>query len=479
MDELLKACVVQLTEVLTFLEKNDFKGNQKKEKEKLVPKLVATLESCKQYVSVELHKNISKTSKTDTENKEKSSSVVADIGLYEDNVSLLEEKPIEDIYEEESYYEDNVMNVDDLNKIIIKEELEFKKESLLKISWKRRLCVVKTDKMYIFETSKDTQPKQTISLKDHQVFIGSTDIIQDPKRKDKCFFLKNTNSGKIFEFCAKTVERVNAWKVAIDSFKGTEFSKDTILPKKTSIIKNKDHETEEETYDDVEFNSDNLIVYEDYLFVKSSSRLRPWQKKMCILRHGLLEVYETVKGFKQLKQTFKIDNCRFELNTSKKDFAFNIVEKGNLFTIELASMEENFFNWKKHFYKVLDENNFKTEEVYDDTENETFGNNEKKYMYNDVVQKNSSPQSPTQLSLSPCESITSEEDEVIDFTAMYLCMWDCEADEDNELSFKRGDILKIISTDHDCYGWWEAKLNSVVGFVPKNFLMNAYDIQVK
>ena len=36
-------------------------------------------------------------------------------------------------------------------------------------------------------------------------------------------------------------------------------------------------------------------------------------------------------------------------------------------------MEENFFNWKKHFYKVLDENNFTTEEVYDDTENETFG----------------------------------------------------------------------------------------------------------
>ena len=33
--------------------------------------------------------------------------------------------------------------------------------------------------------------------------------------------------------------------------------------------------------------------------------------------------------------------------------------------------------------------------------------------------------------------------------------------------------------DHDCYGWWEAKLNSVVGFVPKNYLMNAYDVQVK
>ena len=28
---------------------------------------------------------------------------------------------------------------------------------------------------------------------------------------------------------------------------------------------------------------------------------------------------------------------------------------------------------------------------------------------------------------------------------MYLCMWDCEADEDNEISFNRGDILKIIS----------------------------------
>ena len=42
----------------------------------------------------------------------------------------------------------------DSNKLIIQEELEFKKESLLKVSWKRRFCVVKTDQMYIFETSK-------------------------------------------------------------------------------------------------------------------------------------------------------------------------------------------------------------------------------------------------------------------------------------------------------------------------------------
>ena len=42
----------------------------------------------------------------------------------------------------------------DSNKLIIQEELEFKKESLLKVSWKRRFCVVKTDQMYMFETSK-------------------------------------------------------------------------------------------------------------------------------------------------------------------------------------------------------------------------------------------------------------------------------------------------------------------------------------
>ena len=39
--------------------------------------------------------------------------------------------------------------------------------------------------------------------------------------------------------------------------------------------------------------------------------------------------------------------------------------------------------------------------------------------------------------------------------------------------------ILLLFKDHDCYGWWEAKLNSVVGFVPKNYLMNAYDVQVK
>jgi len=428
---------------------------------------------------LEINKKTSRTRLTETETKETSNNVVADVGLYEDNLTLVEEKPNEDIYEEESYYEDNVVSYEDSNKLIIQEELEFKKESLLKVSWKRRFCVVKTDQMYMFETSKDTQPKQTILLKDYQAFIGSTDLIQDSKRKDKCFFLKNLNSGKVYEFCAKTIERVNAWKVAIDSLKATEFSENTTLSKNSATIKNKEIKIEEETYDDVAFNSENLIVYEDYLFVKSSSRLRPWQKKMCILRYGLFEVYETNKGFQQLKQSFKINNCRFELNTSKKDFGFNIVSEDNQLTIELAATQDNFFTWKSNFYKVLDETSQSMEEIYDDTENETFDNTEVKDKLNAVAKEKSLPQSPTQLSLSPCESIKSEDDDDMDFSSMYLCMWDCEADEDNEISFNRGDILKIISKDHDCYGWWEAKLNSVVGFVPKNYLMNAYDVQVK
>ena len=63
-----------------------------------------------------------------------------------------------------------------------------------------------------------------------------------------------------------------------------------------------------------------------------------------------------------------------------------------------------------------------------------------------------------------------------DYENMYLGKWDCSADRNNELNFKRGDILYVISREFDSKSWWVAELNGKFGLVPKTYLIPAYEL---
>ncbi|CAN0210315.1 unnamed protein product [Lampetra planeri] len=47
--------------------------------------------------------------------------------------------------------------------------------------------------------------------------------------------------------------------------------------------------------------------------------------------------------------------------------------------------------------------------------------------------------------------------------------YDFTATADDELSFKRGDVLKVINEDCD-QNWYKAELNGKDGFIPKNYI---------
>ncbi|XP_039273410.2 uncharacterized protein LOC120347478 isoform X2 [Styela clava] len=64
-----------------------------------------------------------------------------------------------------------------------------------------------------------------------------------------------------------------------------------------------------------------------------------------------------------------------------------------------------------------------------------------------------------------------------DYENMYQGMWDCDAEENNELKFKREEIVHIISREYEDYGWWTAEsADGDIGLVPVSYLMKAYDI---
>ncbi|XP_032091118.1 src kinase-associated phosphoprotein 1 [Thamnophis elegans] len=59
----------------------------------------------------------------------------------------------------------------------------------------------------------------------------------------------------------------------------------------------------------------------------------------------------------------------------------------------------------------------------------------------------------------------------------YQSLWDCTGGHPDELSFQRGDLIYIISKEYNMYGWWVGELNNIVGIVPSNHLMPAYDLE--
>ncbi|XP_078487086.1 src kinase-associated phosphoprotein 2-like [Ciona intestinalis] len=68
--------------------------------------------------------------------------------------------------------------------------------------------------------------------------------------------------------------------------------------------------------------------------------------------------------------------------------------------------------------------------------------------------------------------VTSQED----YENMYQGMWDLIPDENNELALKRGEICHVISKEYDNYGWWVAEKDKIIGLVPRDYLMEAYEL---
>lgn len=63
-----------------------------------------------------------------------------------------------------------------------------------------------------------------------------------------------------------------------------------------------------------------------------------------------------------------------------------------------------------------------------------------------------------------------------DFENRFYGKWDCTGDNSNELTFKKGEIIYVLSREFDEKSWWVGELNGKFGLVPKAFLTPAYTL---
>uniref|UniRef100_A0A3Q1HPJ4 Src kinase-associated phosphoprotein 1 n=1 Tax=Acanthochromis polyacanthus TaxID=80966 RepID=A0A3Q1HPJ4_9TELE len=211
-----------------------------------------------------------------------------------------------------------------------------------------------------------------------------------------------------------------------------------------------------------------------------------WQKRWCVLNNSIFYYFGSDKD-KQQKGSFYINEYDVQLVTnlrkdSKKNACFEFTAPGRRAFQFTASSPQEAREWVNQIKFVLtlsssfipfdDEEEEEEEETYDDIEG---------------VAGSPAPR-PAQASQSRGggqeagevgEEEEEEDDEDIyeelpDYANYYQGLWDCQADEPDELDFQRGDLIYIISKEYNIHGWWVGELNGTVGIVPKDFLHPAY-----
>ncbi|XP_068439746.1 src kinase-associated phosphoprotein 1 isoform X2 [Clinocottus analis] len=234
-----------------------------------------------------------------------------------------------------------------------------------------------------------------------------------------------------------------------------------------------------------------------------------WQKRWCVLNNAIFYYFGSEKD-KEQKGSFYISDYNVQLvanlrKDSKKNSCFELSCPGRRHFQFTASSPQEAREWVDQINFVLkdlrsdsipcdddeQQEEEEEEETYDDIEGstgpassrpaaaarafqsgrlgETGALDEEGEDIYEVLPEEDFPD-PTDESGEKNNRPASSSD----YANFYQGLWDCQADEPDELAFLRGDLIYIISKEYNIHGWWVGELHGAVGIVPKDFLHPAY-----
>uniref|UniRef100_A0A8C0B953 Src kinase-associated phosphoprotein 1 n=1 Tax=Buteo japonicus TaxID=224669 RepID=A0A8C0B953_9AVES len=234
----------------------------------------------------------------------------------------------------------------------------------------------------------------------------------------------------------------------------------------------------------------SLMLFEKLIFFYSFAVLfflehsffgSEWQKRWCVLNRRTFYYYANEKS-KQPKGNFSIEHYSARLafhlrKDSRKKCCFELICPGKRtyeFTAPSPAEAEDWVDQIQFLLKDLTSLTI----PYDEEDEEE--------PYNDVDSSDSVNTTSHNTTLNQDEpNVEMEEDDIYevlpgpwqDYANYYQGMWDCSSQHPDELSFHRGDLIYILSKEYNAYGWWVGELNNVVGIVPKDYLVAAYDLE--
>ncbi|XP_054545100.1 src kinase-associated phosphoprotein 1 [Talpa occidentalis] len=267
---------------------------------------------------------------------------------------------------------------------------------------------------------------------------------------------------------------------------------------------------QDEGIDDITKGAQELdnIIKQGYLEKKCKDHSffgSEWQKRWCVVSRGLFYYYANEKS-KQPKGTFVIKGYNVRMaphlrRDSKKESCFELTSQDRRSYEFTATNPAEARDWVDQIsfllkdlssftipYEEEGEEGEEEEETYDDIDGLDSPNSGSQCR--PIIMPGSmGPKEPTEekeddiYEVLPDEEHDLEEDEGdmaqsgVDYANYYQGLWDCHGDQPDELSFQRGDLIRILSKEYNAYGWWVGELNNIIGVVPKDYLTTAFEVE--
>ncbi|KAJ8004797.1 hypothetical protein DPEC_G00140040 [Dallia pectoralis] len=217
-----------------------------------------------------------------------------------------------------------------------------------------------------------------------------------------------------------------------------------------------------------------------------------WQKRWCALSNQTFYYYGSEKD-KQQKGEFGIHGYEVKMNNTlrkdnKKDCCFEVSASDKRVYQFCATTQKEAEEWVEQIDFVLKD---MTGIIPEDTEDLTYDDvgvveNIDDDIYEELPEEEmTTPPLPTPpkpkvdpptTTSKPSPPSTVTVDKSTDYPNFYQGMWDCTGEHPDELSFKRGEAIYILSKEYQNYGWWIGELKGSIGIVPKEYLMELYAI---
>uniref|UniRef100_A0A8C4XS99 Src kinase-associated phosphoprotein 2 n=1 Tax=Falco tinnunculus TaxID=100819 RepID=A0A8C4XS99_FALTI len=207
-----------------------------------------------------------------------------------------------------------------------------------------------------------------------------------------------------------------------------------------------------------------------------------WQKRWCAISKTVFYYYGSDKD-KQQKGEFALEGYTIRMNNSlrkdaKKDCCFEISAPDKRiyqFTAATPKEAEEWVQQVKFVIQDMESNTIPEEEEYDDVgqvNSEPIDDS----IYEEVKEERVPSKAEVPRRLSQEKVTTVSDSKNTDYANFYQGLWDCTGDVPDELTFKRGDVIYILSKEYNRFGWWVGEMKGTIGLVPKAYIMEMYDI---
>ncbi|XP_041258289.1 src kinase-associated phosphoprotein 1 [Onychostruthus taczanowskii] len=235
-----------------------------------------------------------------------------------------------------------------------------------------------------------------------------------------------------------------------------------------------------------------------------------WHKRWCVLTQRNFLYYANEKS-KQPKGSFPIERYQAHLDSqlrkdSRKKCCFQLLCPGKRSYEFTAPSPAEAQDWVEQIQFLLrdlssltipcdeDEEEEEEEEEEDEEEEELSKDRDSSDSMNNSQNSTLNPEEPELegddiYEVLPDEELeppfpedeenfgSEEENSDWDYSNYYQGLWDCTGDNPDELSFQRGDLIRILSKEYPGHGWWVGELGQEIGIVPREFLAPAFDLE--